>query len=404
MIPFSPPRMDKTVTDAVTEALMSGWITTGPRTKEFERQLSEYCGVKKSICLNSWTNATELFFRYWGLGPGDEVILPAYTYSATANVVVHCGAQVVLVDVDVNGLMDFSKLKAAITSKTKIIMPVDLGGLPVNYDELIRLVNEPGIKALFKGNNEMQSKLGRIMVFADAAHSIGAKKGKAMSGAFADVTGFSFHAVKNLTTGEGGALLFNLPEAFDVEEIYKALNIKSLHGQTKDAFSKTQPGAWQYDIVEAGFKCNMTDIQAAIGLVELARYESETLPKRKALAENYLKLLKDKSWAILPAFMNGDYETSYHLFMLKLKGFNEAMRNEVISEMGALKIATNVHFRPLPMLSFYEAYGLRIADYPGAYNYYANEISLPLFYDLTFEQQEFLVKSLTEIVKKIQKS
>ncbi len=393
--------MDKQVTDAVTEALMSGWITTGPRTKEFERQLSAYCGVKKSICLNSWTNATEIFFRYWGLGPGDEVILPAYTYSATANVVVHCGAQVVLVDVDKNGLMDFSKLKSAITSKTKIIMPVDLGGLPVDYSSLMKLVNEVEIKSQFKPNNEMQSKLGRILVFADAAHSIGAKKGNAMSGAFADVTGFSFHAVKNLTTGEGGALAFNLPDNFDPEEIYKALNIKSLHGQTKDALSKTQPGAWKYDIVEAGFKCNMTDIQAAIGLVEIARYENDTLPRRKALAENYIELLKDKSWAILPSFMNGEYETSYHLFMLRLRGFSEAMRDEVISAMGALDIATNVHFRPLPMLSFYESYGLKIADYPAAYDYYSNEISLPLFYDLSFEQQEFLVKSLSEIADKI---
>lgn len=402
MIPFSPPRLDEITANAVKETLLSGWITTGPKTKLFEKELARYCGVDKVLCLNSWTNASELFLRWWGIGPGDEVIVPAYTYCATANIVVHLGARVVMVDVNEYGIMDPEKVREAITPNTKVIMPVDLGGLPADYESLLSLSNEERVMTIFKPGSEVQKLLGRILVFGDGAHSIGANYvDGSKSGAWADVTGFSFHAVKNLTTGEGGALAFNLPTSFDEEEIYRQLNIASLHGQTKDALSKNQPGAWKYDVLEPGYKCNMTDMQAAIGLVELERYERETLPRRKMLATRYNILLEKYGWAICPKWKMNDYESSYHLYLLRIDGFTEEQRDQLIHELGSREIASNVHYRPLPLLSYYKSEGYQAEDYPNAMDFYRNEITLPLYYDLSEEDQNIVVNNLAEIIESI---
>ncbi|HTA28068.1 MAG TPA: DegT/DnrJ/EryC1/StrS aminotransferase family protein, partial [Bacteroidia bacterium] len=299
MINFAPPRIDEKTIEAVAETLRSGWITTGPKTKLLEKKLSEYCGVQQTLCLNSATAGLELALRWFGVGPGDEVIVPAYTYAATANVVIHCGATPILVDVTKHDFcISIEAIEKAITSKTKVIMPVDFGGLPCDYDAVNTLVKK--VKNKFVPANEHQQKLGRVMVLSDAAHSLGAiYKGRSM-GQVADISVFSFHAVKNLTTAEGGAMLFNLPAPFDNATIYKDLSILSLHGQTKDAMAKMQKGNWKYDIVEAGFKCNMTDLAATIGLIELERYKDDTLPKRKAIVEAYDSFFSKFDWAELP--------------------------------------------------------------------------------------------------------
>ena len=311
MIPFSPPRIDKTITDAVVEALNSGWITTGPKTKEFERQITAYCGHKNTLCLNSATAGLELILRWFRVKEGDEVILPAYTYCATANVVEHCGATPVLVDVNDDFNISIPAVEKAITEKTKVIMPVDFAGFPCDYDELNAMVNRTDIKQKFKANSPEQEKLGRILILSDAAHSFGASyKGK-KTGSLTDVSVFSFHAVKNLTTAEGGAIALNLPEPFDNKAIYDYLCVFSLHGQNKDALAKMQKGNWKYDVIEAGYKCNMTDMAAAIGLVELNRYENDTLVKRKQIFENYDKAFKSKIWAKFPEYLKTDKISSF---------------------------------------------------------------------------------------------
>jgi len=283
-IPFSPPRIDQKTIDAVTEVLLSGWITTGPKTRELESRINSYCESKRTLCLNAWTNAVELVLRWYGVGPGDEVIVPAYTYSATANIVLHVGAKPVMVDVESGKFtIDCAQIERYITPATKVIMPVDIGGMPCDYDFIMQLVHRSDVKSKFHAANDRQKQLGRILVISDAAHSFGATyKGKKVGGQ-ADVMGFSFHAVKNLTTAEGGAITLNLPEPFNNDDVWREINISALHGQTKDALTKTQAGQWRYDIVEAGYKCNMTDIQAAIGLVELDRYDNDTLVRRKAI-------------------------------------------------------------------------------------------------------------------------
>jgi len=300
MIPFSPPRMDQLIIDEVVATLKSGWITTGPRTKLFEKKLTDYCGNKKTLCLNSATAGLELILRWFGVQEGDEVILPAYTYSATANVIMHCGAKPVFVDVNSDFNISLPAIEKAITPKTKVIMPVDFGGLPCDYEKLNALVRRPEIKALFNASTAEQTQLGRILILADAAHSLGAEIAGKKSGSLTDVSVFSFHAVKNLSTAEGGAIALNLSDGFDNEEIYTKLCIKSLHGQNKDALAKTQKGNWKYDIVEAGYKMNMTDILAAIGLVELDRYEGETLPRRREIFDIYNQGLGKYAWAELP--------------------------------------------------------------------------------------------------------
>ncbi|MBK7390964.1 MAG: DegT/DnrJ/EryC1/StrS aminotransferase family protein [Bacteroidia bacterium] len=401
MIPFAPPRIDQAIIDEVVAALKSGWITTGPRTKEFEKRLTAYCGNKSTLCLNSATAGLEIMLRWFGVGEGDEVILPAYTYSATANVVVHCGARPVLVDIGSDFNMNVANIKAAVTSKTKVIMPVDFAGLPCDYDAVLNVVNDPAVKSLFVAATPVQSQLGRVLILSDAAHSVGANYKNKKTGALTDVSVFSFHAVKNLTTAEGGAIALNLPEPFDNDEVYKFLCIYTLHGQNKDALAKMQKGNWKYDIIEAGYKCNMTDLCAAIGLVELARYDNDMLVKRKMICDTYFNYFKKFDWAELPVLKDASRETSYHLFPLRIKGITESMRDEIMKRIFDKDVSVNVHFIPLPMLSYYKNMGFNISDYPVAYDTFAREITLPVFYDLTDEQLKVVCNAVEEAVNSV---
>ncbi len=339
--------------------------------------------------------------RWFGVTHGDEVIVPAYTYCATANVVVHCGAKPVMVDVKGDDFdIDVEKIRAAITDRTKVIMPVDIAGMPCDYDEIMSLANEDGIRRKFSPSNEIQKQLGRIMVLADSSHSIGALyKGK-HTGSLADVTVFSFHAVKNLTTAEGGAVIFNLPEPFDNDEIYKFLCVLSLHGQNKDALAKTK-GNWKYDVITAGFKMNMTDIMASMGLVELARYDDDTLVKRKKIFDFYTSQFKGDSRFVLPVYETADKRTSYHVYTLRVKGASEEQRNEIIRRINGKEVSVNVHFQPLPLLSVYSGLGYKMSDYPQAYDNYKCEISLPVFYDLTDEQMQTVVNAVKSSVMEV---
>jgi len=400
MISFSPPRIDEKIIEAVSEVLRSGWITTGPKTKLFEKKIAEYCGAPSVLCLNSATAGLELALRWYGVGEGDEVILPAYTYAATANVVMHCGATPVLADVNKDDFnISIEEIKKKISSKTKVIMPVDFGGLPCDYTEIMKLVEEH--KPVFVAKGENQKKLGRILVLADAAHSFGATyKGK-KTGTSADISVFSFHAVKNLTTAEGGAMVLNLPAPFDNNEIYKMLCVTSLHGQNKDALAKTQKGNWRYDIIEPGYKCNMTDIMAVIGLIELDRYDNDTLKRRKAIVEAYQKGLANYQWAELPVYKDAERESSYHLFPLRVKGIDEVKRDAIIQKIFDKDVSVNVHFIPLPMMSFYKSHGYKINDYPVTYNNFSREISLPVFYDLTDEQVKIVIDAVVKSVQEV---
>ncbi|MAX80978.1 MAG: capsular biosynthesis protein [Crocinitomicaceae bacterium] len=401
MIPFSPPRIDDKIIEEVVDALQSGWITTGPKTKRFEKELTEYVGCRKTVCLNSGTAGMELMLSWFGVGPGDEVIVPSYTYCATANVVVHTGATPIMCDVKEDFNIDVSKLEGLITEKTKVIIPVDIAGLPVDYDELNELVRKKSIRSKFTPSTEVQELLGRIMILADGAHSIGAKyKGK-MSGTLADATAFSFHAVKNLTTAEGGAIALNLPYRFDPERMYADLCTKALHGQTKDAFAKVQKGGWRYDVVEAGYKYNMTDILASIGLVELERYESDTLKKRQHIYDRYNQLLAQYDWAWTPEFDDETKQSNHHLYLLRIKDVTEHQRNLIIYEIYEQDVSVNVHYQPLPMLSFYKHRGYNIDDYPQAFKNYTQEISLPIYYDLSDEDIETVVKAVVVAVEKV---
>jgi dTDP-4-amino-4,6-dideoxygalactose transaminase len=405
MIPFSPPRIDQEIIDEVVATLRSGWITTGPKTKLFEKKLSEYNGNKATLCLNSATAGLEIMLRWFGVKEGDEVIVPAYTYSATANVCMHVGAKIVLADVNADDFnISVKAIENAITEKTKVIMPVDFGGLPCDMDEINALVNRADIKNKFHAATEEQKKLGRILVLADSAHSIGATyKGK-HTGALCDLAAFSFHAVKNLTTAEGGAVALNLPEPFDNDELYRALCIKTLHGQNKDALAKTQKGGWRYDILEPGYKCNMMDIQAAIGLVELARYDNDNLVRRKEIVDQYNAAFANCAWAQLPIHETPDKKSSCHLYPLRIKGISEAQRDQIIDEISNKEVSVNVHFIPLPMLSFYKGIGFEMKNYPVAYDNYSREITLPLYYNLTDENiktvTEAVISSVASVLKK----
>jgi dTDP-4-amino-4,6-dideoxygalactose transaminase len=401
MIPFSPPRIDQRVIDEVTEALKSGWITTGPRTKLFEKKLTEYCGNKSTVALNSWTAAMELFLRWYGIGEGDEVILPAYTYCASANVIIHTGAKPVMVDINPDDFnLSIDAVRRAITTRTKAIIPVDIAGFPCDYDALYELVRSQEIRNLFHAKNNNEKLLGRILIASDAAHSFGATyKGK-KSGALADVSCFSFHAVKNLTTAEGGTISLNLPGTFDNEAIYKELCIKSLHGQSKDALAKTQKGNWRYDVTEPGFKCNMTDLQAAIGLVELERYH-ENVDRRKNIFEAYNSAFSSKAWAILPTYKDENRETCYHLYLLRIDGASESQRDEIMKHIFDQDVSVNVHFQPLPILTAYKNLGYKMEDYPETWNKYANEISLPIYFDLSDEQVQTVIQAVTSAVEKV---
>lgn len=402
MIPFSPPRIDNKIIDEVIDTLRSGWITTGRKTKLFEQNLAKYCGNKKTLCVNSATSGLELALRWFGVGEGDEVIVPAYTYCATANVVLHCGAKPIIVDInEADFNISIEKIKEAITTNTKAIIPVDIGGYPCDYDEIYSLVLDENIKSLFSPKNNIQKKLNRILVLADAAHSLGASYHDKKIGSCADIAVFSFHAVKNLTTAEGGAIAFNLPFPFNNEDIYRHLSILSLHGQTKDALSKTQLGGWKYDVVEAGYMANMPDLLASIGLIELSRYDNDTLVKRKSIFDYYNSELSKYDWAIIPQHFTKEKTSSYHLYQLRVKNIDELTRDVIIQNINQNKVSVNVHFQPLPMLSLYKTLGYKMEDYPVAYKNYACEISLPVFYDITPVQMKKVIDLVAMAVEEI---
>lgn len=396
-IQFSPPDITEKEVALVKEALLSGWITTGPKTKEFETKIAEYCGTEKAVCLNSNTACQELVLKVLGIGPGDEVITSAYTYTASASVIDHVGAKIVLVDTQKDSYeMDYEALEKAITDKTKVIIPVDIAGVMCDYDKIFEIVERK--KSMFKPNNDIQKLYGRIIVAADAAHSFGATyKGK-RSGSVADFSSFSFHAVKNLTTAEGGALTWKHVDGLDNEALYKEFMLWSLHGQSKDALAKNKLGAWEYDIVYTGHKCNMTDIMAAIGLAQLERYEG-LLKRRKEIVNLYNKLL-DKTKIQTISHENGNSLSSMHLMLTRVNGINEEQRNEIIIKLAENGIASNVHYKPLPMHTAYKKLGFDISSYPNAYNMYKNEITLPLHTLLTDDDVEYICRIYNEVISK----
>lgn len=380
----------------VKEAILSGWITTGPKTKEFERQIAEYCNVNRAVCLNSQTACAEMALRVLGVGEGDEVIVPAYTYTATASVVCHVGADLKMIDVQKDSLeMDYDALEEAITERTKVIIPVDLGGVPCDYDRIFEIVEKK--KVLFRPNNEIQRAMGRISVNTDAAHAFGAKWHGKMVGSIADFTSFSFHAVKNLTTAERGALTWKSIPGIDDEDIYKKLQLLSLHGQSKDALAKTQIGAWEYDVVGPWYKCNMTDIMAAIGLAQLKRYPG-MLERRQEIIEKYDAAFRPLGVETLPHYTDS-YLSSGHLYITRVPGITLEQRQEIIVKMAEAGIACNVHYKPLPMMTAYKNLGFDIKEYPNAYKRFVNEITLPLHTKFTDEEIEYVIEKYCKIVK-----
>lgn len=397
-IAFSPPDITEEEIAEVADTLRSGWITTGPKTKKFENEIAAFCHTSKAVCLNSATACAEMSLRVLGIGPGDEVITSAYTYTASASVAVHVGATLVLVDTQPDSYeMDYEKLESAITEKTKAIIPVDLGGVICDYDKIYDIVEKK--KSLFRPNTEIQKKMGRIAVVADGAHAFGATKNGKHSGEIADFTSFSFHAVKNLTTAEGGAAVWRDIDGIDNEEIYKQFMLLSLHGQSKDALAKTQLGAWEYDIIAPYYKCNMTDIMASLGLVQLRRYPS-ILARRKEIIEKYNEGLKDLDLSILNHY-GDNFASSGHLYLVRLNGKTREECNAVITKMAEAGIATNVHYKPLPLLTAYKNLGFDIKDYPNAYAMFENEITLPLHTKLTDEDVEYVIETFRKCVSEV---
>lgn len=395
-ISFSPPDMSDMEIQEVADTIKSGWITTGPKTKELERQIAKYVGVNRCVCLNSQTACGEMALRVLGIGAGDEVIVPAYTYSASASIVDHVGAKIVFVDVQEGCLeMDYDKMEAAITEKTKAIIPVDLGGVPCDYDKIFAIVEKK--KALFQPNNEIQKAIGRVAVCADTAHAFGASWHGKMCGSIADFSSFSFHAVKNFTTAEGGALTWRTIPGIDDEDIYHKLQLLSLHGQSKDALAKTKLGAWEYDIVGPWFKCNMTDIMAGIGLAQMKRYPG-MLARRKEIIARYDAAFKPMGIDVLDHY-NDNHQSSGHLYITRIPGAGLEERQEIIVKMAEAGIATNVHYKPLPMMTAYKNLGFDIKDYPNAYKRFVNEITLPLHTCLTDEEVEYIIENYCKIVK-----
>ena len=395
-IPFSPPDISELEVQEVAEALRSGWITTGPRTKQLEKNIAQYVGTEKCVCLNSQTACAEQALRVMGIGPGDEVIVPAYTYTASASVVCHVGAKLVLIDSQPDSLeMDYDAVEAAINERTKAIIPVDLGGVPCDYDRLFAMVEAK--RAIFKPATALQEALGRVAIMADTAHAFGASLGGRMLGAVADFSSFSFHAVKNLTTAEGGALTWRTIPGVDNETIYKQLQLLSLHGQSKDALAKTQLGAWEYDIVGTWYKCNMTDVTAAIGLKQLERYPA-MLARRKEIIGVYDRALKPLGVKTLAHYTDA-YQSSGHLYITRVPGITPQQRNDIIIKMAEAGVACNVHYKPLPMHTAYKNLGFDIQDFPNAYAHFANEITLPLHTNLTDEQVAYVLENYTRILK-----
>jgi len=398
MIPFYKLQYDKSIAAEIDKVLQSGWLTTGPQTKKFEQQITAYCGNEKTLCVSAATNGLEIMLRWFGVGPGDEVIIPAYTYCATANVVVHCGATLVIVDVGDDFNISVDEIERHITPNTKVIMPVDFSGLPCDYDAINSLVSRDGISSQFEPATDEQKALGRILVLADAAHSVGGIYKSKRTGSLTDVSVFSFHAAKNLTTGEGGAICLNLPEPFVNEDVYKALCIKVLHGQSKDALAKDKAGSWRYDVNEAGYKCNMTDLQAIIGMIELDKYEVSTLPARKQIFKQYDNAFSACDWAELPISSDSERNSSYHIYPLRIKGVSEEQRDSIIQQITDDGVGVNVHFMPIPMLSFYKDQGFDISTTPRTYDNYSREITLPVYVDLSEEDQATVIETVIKSV------
>jgi dTDP-4-amino-4,6-dideoxygalactose transaminase len=399
-ISFSPPDISELEIQEVAEALRSGWITTGPKTKELEKRMAEFCHTKKQVCLNSATAAEELNLRALGVGPGDEVIVPAYTYTSTASAVIHCGAKVVFVDSQKHGdpvthapEMDYDAVEAAITEHTKAIVAVDLGGIMCNYERIYQIVENK--KHLFHAASPIQEALGRIAVVADCAHALGASRHGKMAGEAADFSSYSYHAVKNFTTGEGGAATWNIP-GVDDEALYKQYQLYSLHGQNKDALAKTKLGAWEYDIIGPWYKCNMTDIMAAIGLRQLDRYPG-LLERRKEIIGKYDRMCDELGVFRLNHY-GEDYTSSGHLYLVRILGIGTKQRNAIIEKLAERGVATNVHYKPLPMMTAYKAYGWDIKDFPNAYHYYHNLITLPLHTKLSDEDVEYVIETFKDVV------
>lgn len=394
-ISFSPPYIDDSVVNEVTDSLRSGWITTGPKVKALEEEIAKLSGASNVLCVNSWTSGAIMMLRWLGLKPDDEVIVPAYTYCATAFAVVWAGAKPVLVDCGEDFNINVEAVRKAITPKTKAIMPVDIAGWPCDYKSIMKMVQEPEIKAMFTPSSPVQEKLGRILVLSDSAHSIGAYYDGKHTGTESDIVIFSLHAVKNVTTAEGGAICFNMPAPFDNAELYKEMRLCTLNCQTKDAFTKSKAGGWRYDIVGQGMKCNMADVNAAIGLAQIREYD-KMLAERKRVFLAYADALSKYDWAIIPTIKKDGRETSYHVFTLRIKGATEAQRDEMISEISKREVAVNVHFIPLPMLTFFHGMGFNIEDFPQSYANFSNEISLPVYPQLTDEMVAQVIDALVE--------
>ena len=401
MIPFSPPFVDEDVIKEVTDSLNSGWITTGPKVKALEEEVAAYTGVSNALCVNSMTSGLMLMLRWFGIEAGDEVIVPAYTYSATALAVMNIGGTPVMVDIEDDFSISVNKIKEAINERTKVIVPVDIAGWPCDYDAINALVHEPEIISLFSPSNEVQKKLGRIVVISDAAHSIGACYKGRKTGLLTDVTIFSFHAVKNVTTAEGGGICLNLPEPFDNQEVYDFLRVYSLNGQTKDAFTKTKAGGWRYDIIYQGLKINMPDICAAIGLVQLKKYNNDLLMERKRVFEHYNDIFSKYDWAILPPYENEERRSSCHIYPLRIKDATEAQRDEMIDHITEEGVSVNVHFVPMPMLTLFKNEGFDINDYPNALKQYKGEISLPIYPQLTDREVSIVGDAVIKSYQKV---
>ncbi len=394
-ISFSPPYIDDSVIAEVTDSLRSGWITTGPKVKALEEAISQLTGAQYVLCVNSWTTGAIMTLRWLGVKPGDEVIIPAYTYCATALAVIWAGAKPVMVDSGTDLNISVDSIRQAITPRTKAIIPVDIAGFPCDYKRIMALVSEPAIKAQFEPTSPIMEKLGRIAVINDSAHSIGSHYAGKFSGTETDIAIFSLHAVKNITTAEGGAICLNMPAPFDNETLYKELRMKALNCQTKDAFTKSKAGGWRYDIVGMGMKANMADVNAAIGLAQIRQYD-KLLEKRKHIFQTYDAAFSNESWAITPPALQDGRESSYHVYALRIKDITEEQRDDIISEISKHEVAVNVHFIPLPMLTLFRELGYDIKDYPQAFQNYAHEISLPCYPQLTDEMTQFVAKTVIE--------
>ena len=400
-IPFSPPFIDNDIIDEVVDTLKSGWITTGPKVKALEEETCKLTGVAHALCVNSWTSGAILVLKWFGIKEGDEVIIPAYTYSATALAVLHCGAKPVMVDVNSDFTVNPEKIREAITENTKIIMPVDIAGLPCDYDAINAIVEDETIKSKFQSTSENQKKLGRILVLSDAAHSVGAYYNSNACGILADITIFSFHAVKNITTAEGGVICINLPAPFDNAEEYNTMRLWTLNGQTKDAFTKSKAGGWKYDILFAGLKVNMPDLCAALGLAQMRKYDNQLLLERKRVAEEYHNFFMKKNWAQLPIIKDEKRTSCYHLYALRIKNITESQRDAMMELIAEDGISVNVHFIPMPMLTLFKDLGYSMDNYPVSYDNYSREISLPIYPQLSSEQILYICNSIEKAYEKV---